>query len=77
MDNEILKIDETIRFKAKKGFIVYEFHRLGKEEDYLSDTVELFKYDRRKSSKGKSSWILLKELESWIDMLKRTDYEQF
>jgi hypothetical protein len=77
MDNEILKIDETIRFKAKKGFTVHEFHRLGKEEEFLSETVEYFKYDTRKKAKGKSSWILLKDLQGWIDMLNGMDYEQF
>lgn len=77
MDNEILEIDGTIRFKAKKGFTVYEFHRLGKDEDILSETVEYFKYDSRKKAKGKSAWILLKDLHEWIEMLNRMEYEPF
>lgn len=75
MEKDLLEIGETSLFKEPKGFIVYEFTRLGLgDEDYLSDSVEHRRYDSRKKDKGKRSWILLKNLPDWYKMLEERGF---
>lgn len=76
MSEDLIKIDETFIYKAKKGFLVYEFFRLGKEESYMEDNVEVFKYDSRQKSKGKKSLILVKDMPSWIKMVEEMGFER-
>jgi hypothetical protein len=75
MEKNLMEIGETISFKQPNGFVVYEFLRLGfGGKSYLSDNVELKKYDSRKKIKGSGSWILLKNLPEWIEMLEERGF---
>lgn len=74
MEKDLLEIGETSLFKEPKGFIVYEFTRLGRKEKYMSDNVEYRRYDSRKKDKGKSAWILIGNLPEWYKMLEQRGF---
>lgn len=77
MEKELIQVGETLKFKEPNGFVVYEFTRLGlKGQEHLIDTVEYKRYDSRKSNKGPGSWILVKNLPTWRDMLTKRGFVQ-
>ena len=76
MEMDIIEIDQTIIYKSPKGYMIYEFFRLGKEEDFMSDNVLIYRYDSRKKSKPRPSMILVKDLPTWINDLVKDGFER-
>lgn len=55
----------SIILKKTKGNSVIEFKR--HDDPVLDNIVEMWKYDSKKKNKGKSTWIILKDLPGFVD----------
>jgi hypothetical protein len=61
--------------KKVKGTRVVEFSR-HPDKEILDNIVEVKTYDSRKNSKAETSWIILKDLHSFMNMyLRDGEYE--
>jgi hypothetical protein len=63
-ENFKLSYGDVLKLTKTKGFTVLEFAR-AKDTD-LDNIIELWRYDSRKSDKGKSSWLTEKDFQSYL-----------
>lgn len=73
--NITLDYGSSIILKKVGGSRVIEFRR--HPDPVLDNIVEMWKYCSKKKNKGKSEWVLLKDLEVFLDSyLNRGEYER-
>ena len=62
----VLEYSQTLKLSNKDGFTVLEFTRHPDKD--LDNIIEFWKYDKRKKDKGKSSWIIEKDLKNLLNV---------
>jgi hypothetical protein len=70
-----LEYGSSIILKKKKGNKVIEFSR--HNDKILDNIVEMWKYDGKKSNKGKSTWLILKDLPVFLETYMNTGEYEF
>ena len=62
----VLEYSQTLKLSNRDGFTILEFIRHPDKD--LDNIIEFWKYDKRKKDKGKSSWIIEKDLKTLLNM---------
>jgi hypothetical protein len=69
-----LEYGQILKLKKPGGKIVVEFRRCS--DPVMDNMIDVWRYDSKKGSKGKSSWILCKDLPLYTGMCIKEGYTE-
>jgi len=74
--DQITNLDygQILKLKKPGGKIVVEFRRC--EDPIMDNMIDVWRYDAKKGSKGKSSWIIDKDLSLYAGMCIKEGYTE-
>jgi hypothetical protein len=69
-----LDYGQILKMSKPKGNVIYEFRRC--EDPIMDNMLDVWRYDSNKKSKGKSSWVITKDLGKYFDLLIGEGYTE-
>jgi len=58
---------QILKMTKEKGTLTYEFQRC--TDKIMDNMVDVWRYDSKKKSKGKSTWVTVKDFPKYVDLL--------
>jgi hypothetical protein len=63
---------QILKISKPNGNLIYEFRR--SDDPIMTNMIDVWRYDSKKKSKGKSSWLTTKDFYTYINILSNEGF---